>query len=773
MAHNRPVAPSLLVLAAAVMFAVASSPAAAQGNSGPLHRIQGTVLGLSGQPLVGIQVRAFGTIGDAKYGPWADPATSPTGAFSIEVPSDRYVLRVSAHLAEGQCVLGYYGSDGEPGPYWGVPRVVVSGAGVTGIVIKIPAAISELCRSIQGVVTNANGAPLDNQDVRLHGQGDSEGAFASGVTEADGMFTLYIRDGTHAFLLATTAGTECVVTGYEPTDSAGQARITVDREDIDGLRITVTGDGNPTLLDFWCQFASPFQAPVEMVTSELQPGLNLVGWTQAEADAEAIFKALPQLEVVYAWDAREQRFRWAARGDYGLHEDLEMLTPGMGLWLYLGGEEPVLWSRPVLAEAAMSELREGWNLLAWGGDDRIAVEEAFEGRAEGFPAILGWDARQQRFLAFHPGLPTSAGALQDLARGSALWIWSNTETRWLQPGWPKPEVVFLGDLHPDSQRRFREQVDAVQAFYADRYGTITSDVTFYYASSHEALADTYRQVRGRPPVDGFCADSGSKAIFIQTSQCLPTAHEYFHAVQQNLSNRQYRKSPPWIVEGSAVYTDFQRRYSRGTASYEEGYHFIWSSLGIELNAETAATMRASIANSIGYLAMEWLADEAGEAAIIDYFGALKSAEDWETAFERAFGLSVGEFYSRLEAYRLEVASPLEWNIQGVILDHNAQPMEGVTVFPVKVFDGQPYSYLSGLTASDGSFSITDGPGSGFILLVRGPCASGAYFGAQGEDGFTTDWRNAPPFAGEDQDRTGIVITLPTAQEEFERDRCGS
>ena len=752
-------------LLAVVALALGSSltPAAAQTTR---HRIEGRVYAHDGAPMEGITVHAYGESGNA-----TDPGTSPTGDFSIEVPSGSYTLRALVDLEEGQCVLGYYGSDGERAPYWEVKQVAVSSASVTGIVIKLPAAISESCRRVQGIVTDGLGEPLGGHSVKLHGRGGSEGAVAAGTTEADGTFTLYIGDGTHAVLLAATAGNACMVTGSRNAVSRGPALVTVDGGDTADIRIKVTGDPISNLVAFWCQF----EAPHEMVGTELQPGWNLAGWTETEADVSSIFGAIPQLEGVYSWDPASQAFREAVRGDSGLLSPLSRLKPGMGLWLYLGGTEPVSWTRPVIAEAAMSEPREGWNLLAWGGDDRIAVEEAFEGRAEGFPAILGWDARQQRFLAFHPGLPTSAGALEDLARGSALWIWSNTETRWLQPGWPKPEVVFLGDLHPDSQRRFREQVDAVQAFYADRYGTITSDVTFYYASSHEALADTYRQVRGRPPVDGFCADSGSKAIFIQTSQCLPTAHEYFHAVQQNLSNRQYRKSPPWIVEGSAVYTDFQRRYSRGTASYEEGYHFIWSSLGIELNAETAATMRASIANSIGYLAMEWLADEAGEAAIIDYFRALKSAEDWETAFARALGLSVSEFYARFEAYRLEVAPPFEWEIQGTVLDRDSQPLEGARVFAAARVGGQPFFTLSVLTASDGSFSFTDGPGSGYILLVRGYCPSGAfhYFGGQGEEGFTTDWRNAPPFAGEARDRTGIVITLPETQETLLEKHCES
>ena len=870
MAHNRTVAASLFVLAATVVFAVASSPAAAQGNSEPLHRIQGIVLGPDDAPLEGITARVFGTRDN--YRARESEPTGTDGTFTITV-LDRasYLFDLFLQLPAGQCQLGKYGVDGERSSYEQATRIVVDGADVTGIIIRIPTPLPDLCRRIQGRVTDSEGEPL-RLSVGAVGFGASQGDTASTLSAADGTFTLYARDGTYRLQLYAATGnecavsadivvdgedmasirvvvsgppseapaqfvcssptmaqhsiqgtvtdtegepvegllvsagahggspkskgdstasngtfdlrildgvyrlnvysdrfTECTVSGYENPDPQRAAIFAIHGEDITNIHVTVAPSSSASPVWTGCYF----EAPVEMVTSELRPGLNLVGWTQAEADVETIFKALPQLEVVYAWDAQEQRFRWAARGDYGLHEDLEMLTPGMGLWLYLGREEPVLWSRPVLAEAALVEAREGWNLVAWGGDDGIAAKDAFDGRAEPFPEVWGWDAQQQRSIRYRPGSSPAVHPPREIARGDALWIRSSTKTRWLQPGWAQPEVVFLGDFDSDRQRRFRQQVATTQVLYAERYGTITSDVTFYLAANPVALADTYRRVRGKFPSDAFCADSSSKSIFILASRCIPFSHEYFHAIQKYLSGDNYRGTPPWIYEGSAVYTDFQHRYSEGQTSYEQAYTFLWSTLGIALHAWTEASTQGSRATTVGYVAMEWLADESSEHAIIDYFGALKSAEDWETAFERAFGLSVSEFYAMFEKYRIKVAPALEWNIQGTILDRNAQPMEGVTVFPVKVFDGQPYSYLFGLTASDGSFSITDGPGSGFILLVRGHCPSAAYFGAQGEDGFTTDWRNAPPFAGEDQDRTGIVITLPTTQEEFERDRCGS
>ena len=39
----------------------------------------------------------------------------------------------------------------------------------------------------------------------------------------------------------------------------------------------------------------------DTVTTVLQPGLNLAGWTEDEASIEAIFDAIPELDLVYAW----------------------------------------------------------------------------------------------------------------------------------------------------------------------------------------------------------------------------------------------------------------------------------------------------------------------------------------------------------------------------------------------------------------------------------------------------------------------------------------
>lgn len=174
------------------------------------------------------------------------------------------------------------------------------------------------------------------------------------------------------------------------------------------------------------------QAEDDTVTTTLEPGWNLVGWTEATTSVQAIFDRIPELELVYAWSASGQRFRWAARADRGAVGDLYWLTPGMGLWLVLTGEVPVNWTRPVVEQAGLLFLYEGWNLVAW------------TGQAEA-PANLGLQDLDHILLASADATgvePTS------LVRGGAIWLNVSARIRWGQPTMPASaeELDAIEDL---------------------------------------------------------------------------------------------------------------------------------------------------------------------------------------------------------------------------------------------------------------------------------------------------------------------------------------
>ena len=60
---------------------------------------------------------------------------------------------------------------------------------------------------------------------------------------------------------------------------------------------------------------------------------------------------------------------------------------------------------------------------------------------------------------------------------------------------------------------------------------------------------------------------------------------------------------------------------------------------------------------LGYLAVELLAQRAGEDALFEYYRVLPSAASWRDAFRAAFGMSADDFYGAFERYRQETAPP--------------------------------------------------------------------------------------------------------------------
>jgi len=185
----------------------------------------------------------------------------------------------------------------------------------------------------------------------------------------------------------------------------------------------------------------------------LLPGFNLAGWIEPEASVGELFEAIPELKAVYAWDAAEQRYRSSSAQRGG---DLTTLTPGMGLWLEIDGEEQVIWTRSGHPDpaAGLITLREGWNLVAWVGSTGVGLGEAVAGLGSGIETALTWDAEGKRFGYYVPGAEELTGPVPVLSLGDALWLYSSGEQYWLQPS--TPDLQGLRTVHvtvngPDGQ----------------------------------------------------------------------------------------------------------------------------------------------------------------------------------------------------------------------------------------------------------------------------------------------------------------------------------
>ncbi|MXY88762.1 MAG: hypothetical protein F4Y92_07880 [Dehalococcoidia bacterium] len=284
----------------------------------------------------------------------------------------------------------------------------------------------------------------------------------------------------------------------------------------------------------------------ETVTTELAPGWNVAGWTEAEAPVETLFEMIPDLEVAYAWDAEKQTFLWAVREESVHSQTLETLTPGMGLWLYLGGTEPFMWTRELLLKSGVASLQAGWNLVGWGGRDGISTEEALSHLEGLLTASWFWDGVTQDFGQ------ASEGSGQTLARGDALWLEAIDAAQWLQLD-GRMRVVFEREVSTAFQAETQAALDDVVVFFARHYNLVVEGIT----------------VRLKAESAGCGGGYANETIFMEEGCLNPAPHEYSHAVQEYLATLEpdgswgtvrYKIGPAWLSEGvaniaSAVYRD--------------------------------------------------------------------------------------------------------------------------------------------------------------------------------------------------------------------------
>ena len=425
----------------------------------------------------------------------------------------------------------------------------------------------------------------------------------------------------------------------------------------------------------------------DAITTELRPGLNLAGWTQPETPVAAIFDAIPRLTYVYAWDADDQWFRWATLTASGVVGDLEVLTPGMGLWLDVGGEEAFAWTRPLILQAGLADLRPGWNLVAWAGRDGIATAAAV---AE-LDGIL---------------IETWTNGRGWLRKGDALWLEVSRDKPWWQPH-PPPRFEFIGEFSPEDKEQLHAQVDDVIAFFVRRFGLAVPDLTIRYAT-----AGTQGMV---------CGGYAARVIYLKEPCFRAVAHEYSHAVQEMISRHGY--APAWIVEGVANRWSAQYYDATGARTYDAHLRDVTVPNARQVTAplrrmQTYDELLATSGSySLAHLAVDQLAALAGEDALYDYFARRSEYGTWEEAFRAIFGLTAAAFYEGFENHRAEVAPPHS-RIGGVVLGPAGAPAEGITV---RVRDAGTGNGFHTKTDADGVFEWRPDTGSYFISLSLGAC----------------------------------------------------
>lgn len=696
----------------------------------PYYRVEGTILGPGDEPLEGISVLPFGP---HLEGPRPAAVTTPDGSYALDVPDGSYSLRVFVTIEGSECALGFAGLDGgysygytgfKPG------RFEVQGAGVSGLIVRLPGTPEDLCRRVEGRVSDSAGQPLEGVGFHANGRGRLLGRNIFFQSGERGAFTFYGPDGTYEINVFTTAGSECTVRGMEQPRRGSTTALAVAGADLRGIGLVVSGEESDTRQEVMCL------RPPEVVTTNLLPGWNLAGWTEAEADIAAIFEAIPQLEAAHAWDADTQAFTGASRSGAGITGALSTLHPGMGLLLYLSGAEPVEWTRQSLVESALVPLAEGWNLVGWSGREGARPEDIFVSLGEALGAAATWEAGTERLLLYVPGAPANGQALQRINRGDGLWLHTSKERQWLQPGGLEPPIAYHPDVSLETRASFPDEVDSVLAYFADRFGLFVPSVEVYVGDDM-----------------GGCGFYALPTIVLSEGCVHAIAHEYVHAIQVYVAGGG-GTVPAWLTEGVAERWEGQYDDNTGDRTYSDRLENYIRPFTRRTETPLARMEGYDEVNyAVANLAVDWLVGLADESSLLEYYRQRFSHGTWEEAFKSAFGISVDDFYTSFAAHRAEVAASFP-KVNGIVFDEQGQPWEGVTVH-VRAVGSSPGGQAT--TGADGRFEAVAPAEEYQVELITARCALGWYVGGQR---FSESRDDAKVFSAETGDLDDLVLRPP-------------
>ena len=404
------------------------------------------------------------------------------------------------------------------------------------------------------------------------------------------------------------------------------------------------------------------------LTSQLLPGWNMVAWLGPEAPVSELFDAIPALRQVSAWDGEGQRYRRALRANTP-RDGLTRLTAGMGLWLRVGGDEPVEWTRVLYEGHVLLSLRSGLNLVGWTGRDGASFLEAAGRVGDALVLASRWNAETQSYELFGPPAKDSLR----LNRGEAIWVELNDDARWWQwasfDGRAEPTLTFLGDVPDETEAAIGREFQVLQSFFRERFGDWPGDYRVDVAADWESAAPQYSR-RSRESSACVHPSWPSKLLVIlPCPQPLPdyVAGFHFQNVRERLApgwlTTPFRDDgtpyhgPRWLNLGAERYVEYA--YLRFADPESADQHRAWNEADTAGTAEPLSSFETRIGHTgmlgPGFLAAEWLALRAGHSALFEYYGLLRFVPHWRDAFEMAFGLTVEQFYEAFALYRSESA----------------------------------------------------------------------------------------------------------------------
>jgi len=245
-------------------------------------------------------------------------------------------------------------------------------------------------------------------------------------------------------------------------------------------------------------------------------------------------------------------------------------------------------------------------------------------------------------------------------------------------------VVFLGDEQPiaDTPHQF-----VIQDGVTDRDIQLIADTIRladdYFASQFGTPVTqpmTFRLAKTTPCIPFEPLESGRTAFVEGDLMCVNTvntvwseyvaddpilgqyiiAHEYFHALQEQLSCLPDPEAHQfvWWVEGSATYVGWQVLLDEGIITEADVNDRLRAWGGFDESLDSLQTYENNISGdaqyALGYRAIDMLTERTEDIATHGDFCRgidMSQLDEWESVFESAYGMSPQAFYEAFEAMR--------------------------------------------------------------------------------------------------------------------------
>jgi hypothetical protein len=197
-------------------------------------------------------------------------------------------------------------------------------------------------------------------------------------------------------------------------------------------------------------------------------------------------------------------------------------------------------------------------------------------------------------------------------------------------------------------------------------GEIASAYAYWIEDPSPDTMESARRFFGRGRIAGVVVNGDGMFIPTWTAswtrsvsyRYLVLGHEYMHLVQAALRETPERRGTPlWLSEGSAEYFGLlvycartRTEFASVRSSYIRSVDGVTESL-VGLEAGGRFSQVADDSYPLAMLAFEFLLQQGGWQAYVDYFKAIGAKVEWHQAFTQSFGVPYDSFAGAFETYR--------------------------------------------------------------------------------------------------------------------------